>query len=260
MLYSVKMRAAQGGSHEQGGRHISGAERLVVRGKIAETTHAMLERAFSHSRGCADFINIKVEAIATETIVKAPLLPVVTTDVCDVAAGRAVAMSALVEAGVSPLAARSGMDQLLALKDSLRGALLLCAETGRRLDDTGRRGVRVSSMDIADPDGFDQWLARHGLTGIHVREALVLASKVLSAPGIMAELCWSDDPEYTTGYVASKERYLRLPKLKPRGSPIGGRVFFVTPGAGLAALTEYLESQPTLITITEPSGDNHGLY
>lgn len=29
MLYSVKMRSAQGGPHEQGGRHISGAERIL---------------------------------------------------------------------------------------------------------------------------------------------------------------------------------------------------------------------------------------
>jgi len=28
-LYSVRMRAAQGGPHEKGGHHISGAERIV---------------------------------------------------------------------------------------------------------------------------------------------------------------------------------------------------------------------------------------
>ncbi len=260
MLYSVKMRAAQGGPHEHGGRHISGAERLVPRDKITETTHAMLERAFSHSRGRADFINIKVEAIANESIVTAPLLPVVMTDVCDVPAGRAAAEAALVEAGVSPLAARCGIDKLLALEDSLRGAMLLCAKTGKRLDDKGRRGIRVSRMDITDNDAFDQWLKRHGLAGTHVREALVLASKVMSAPGILAELCWSDDPEYTTGYVSSKKCYLRLPKLKPFGSPIGGRVFFVKPDTDLSALIEYLENQPALITIDETNGDRHGLY
>ena len=29
MVYSIRMRAAKGGPHEQGGSHISGAERLV---------------------------------------------------------------------------------------------------------------------------------------------------------------------------------------------------------------------------------------
>ena len=35
-----------------------------------------------------------------------------------------------------------------------------------------------------------------------MREALVLASKVQSAEGIVGELCWSDDPDDTIGYVA----------------------------------------------------------
>ena len=29
MLYSIRMRASQGGPHEEGGRHISGAERIL---------------------------------------------------------------------------------------------------------------------------------------------------------------------------------------------------------------------------------------
>ena len=28
-LYSIRMRGAEGGPHEEGGRHISGAERIV---------------------------------------------------------------------------------------------------------------------------------------------------------------------------------------------------------------------------------------
>ena len=36
MHYSVRMRAAQGGSHENGGRHISGAERLIPRELLLE--------------------------------------------------------------------------------------------------------------------------------------------------------------------------------------------------------------------------------
>ena len=40
-LYSVRMRAAQGGPHEKGGHHISGAERIVK-----------LEDSSSHSIRC----------------------------------------------------------------------------------------------------------------------------------------------------------------------------------------------------------------
>ena len=54
-----------------------------------------------------------------------------------------------------------------------------------------------------------------------------MASKVASAVGVVAELCWSDDPEYVSFYVASaKYGYKRIPVLKEYGNPIGGRVFF----------------------------------
>ncbi|MFN3976837.1 MAG: 6-carboxyhexanoate--CoA ligase, partial [Aquificaceae bacterium] len=43
-----------------------------------------------------------------------------------------------------------------------------------------------------------------------------------------AELCWSDDPDYTTGYVAGKNiGYVRIKPMKEEGVPIGGRVYFV---------------------------------
>ena len=61
MLYSLRMRSAQGGAHETGGRHISGAERIVSYDRVKEMTNRMLERAFSHTRGQADFINIIVD-------------------------------------------------------------------------------------------------------------------------------------------------------------------------------------------------------
>jgi 6-carboxyhexanoate--CoA ligase len=44
----------------------------------------------------------------------------------------------------------------------------------------------------------------------------------------LAELCWSDDPDYTTGYVASKNLgYVRIKPLKEPNNPLGGRVYFV---------------------------------
>jgi len=82
-----------------------------------------------------------------------------------------------------------------------------------------------------------------------VREALVLASKVAAGSGIVAELCWSDDPEYTTGYVASGHGYIRIPHCKPLGNTVGGRIFFVNPLADLSMLENYLQHQPVLVTL-----------
>lgn len=251
MLYSVRMRSAEGGAHEVGGRHISGAERIVSHERVGKISNAMLQRAFSHTRGQADFINIVVEKIDKENIQEVPLLSIQTIVGRDVAEGHEAAERALHEAGVTLIAAKRGMEALLSLPDSMRGAMILCAVTGQRVDDTQSRGVRVSRMDIGDEDGFIEMLESKGINNTHVREALVLASKVAAAPGMVAELCWSDDPEYTTGYVASLAGYIRIPHCKPMGNAIGGRVFFVKPSAQLGLIREYLEQQPVIVTLPE---------
>lgn len=254
MLFSVRMRAAQGAAHEAGGRHISGAERLVHRDRITRTAQSMLERAFSHSRGQADFINITVEAVPEQAVRRIKLLPITTIEAGGVQAGRTAAKAALSAAGVSPLAADAGMERLLALKDSMRGAMLVCGQSGRRMDDTGERGVRVSRMDVDQNCCFTAWLAKQGLSGVHIREAVVLAAKVASAKGVIAELCWSDDPGYTAGYVASARGYIRFEQLKPYGSNLGGRIFFVEPEANITEMIYFLEKQPVLAVIPEEAG------
>lgn len=74
MLYSVKMRSAQGGAHEEGGRHISGAERILPEEQLDYAVLTMLHRAREHERGRADFISLKVEEIKPQEIVYKPLL------------------------------------------------------------------------------------------------------------------------------------------------------------------------------------------
>ncbi len=256
MLYSVRMRAAQGGAHEAGGKHISGAERLVSPELLTSTAAAMLRRALSHSRGTADFINFTVETVADADVQEADCLSITSVQVPSVAAGRAAAVTALVQAGIKPAAAAAGLERLAGLTGSLRGAMLVDAQTGARLADRSDRGVRVSRMDIADEQRYLHWLQRQGYNSIHIREAVVLASKVMSAPGVLAELCWSDDPEYTAGYVAAAGTYTRFTQLKPYGSSIGGRIFFIRENTDLQQLIKYLECQPVLIRVpAEEAGD-----
>ena len=249
MLYSVRMRASQGASHEEGGRHISGVERLVKESDVSKFVQDVLDRAFLHSRGRADFININVECIDESQMKRVPLLPITTVEVADVKDGHEAAKNVLMSAGVKSRSIDLGFELLLNLKDSMRGAVVICSESGKRLDYTNERGIRVSKMDIDDEQSFNDLLVKQGLTASHIREAVVLASKVVSYKDVVAELCWSDDPEYTAGYVASKSGYIRFPHLKLYGNSIGGRVFFVKPSSNINELVDYLEKEPVFITV-----------
>ncbi len=250
MLYSVKMRSSLGGCHGEGGRHISGAERIVAEGALEENVLAMLRRARSHERGSADFIQVKVEAVKPKDIVYCPLIPMYQRDTKTKEEGRLAAEEELVRAGVSEKAAHAGLVALSSLKDSLRGAIVMDAESGARLDHEGNRGVRCSNMDCENTEAYEKSMRAKGLGGDHPREALVLASKVAYAPGTVAELCWSDDPQYVTGYVGSpKYGYGRITVMKDKGDPVGGRIFFVKPGTDVDAYEDYMQNQTVLVKI-----------
>jgi len=246
VLYSIKMRSAKQEGSVQ--RHISGAERIVKKDKVDAVVQSMVQRAMNHDRGQADFINLKIEEIVSPNLVYIDQLPICSLTATNLPQARQLAIKKLAAAGVTAAAAKRGLEQLTQLNDSMHGAMLLSALTGERLDAQKSRGVRVTNMDISDANDYESQLQKLGLTDIHVREALVLASKVQSAPGIKAELCWSDDLTYTTGYVADSTGYFRIPNLKKLNNPVGGRAFFIDEKTDLLALIEYLENVPVLVT------------
>ncbi|GAA3322707.1 hypothetical protein GCM10020331_043660 [Ectobacillus funiculus] len=67
-MFSVRMRAAEGGSHEDGGFHISGGETLVAKRSLEAAVQELLQKALLHSRGDADFIQLVMERIAPHEI------------------------------------------------------------------------------------------------------------------------------------------------------------------------------------------------
>ena len=314
MLYSIRMRAAEGGPHEQGGHHISGAERLVTKEELEQISSELVHRALTHSKGCADFIRITIDAIPDEAIHRIPCLTIADeqtdghtgeaqptdgetaaqttnhevdapTTTHEAAASptnhepadttaegnglttlpRILSSHQQAEAlltthtAITPVAFRRAVSQLVSLPESMRGAMLVDMRTGQRLDPWGQRGVRVSRMSFADETAAITALNAAGYNGVHLEEALVLASKVLSAPGVVGELCISDDPDYTTGYVSYGSTYHRLHHMKPVGYPLGGRLFFVDATADIAAIKNYLETTVTLVNPPTFSlqGENH---
>lgn len=228
-LYSVKMRASAGG------RHISGAERIVTVAQLPATTQALTNRALSHPNGVPDFLNVSVTEIIGD-IVQVPALEVVEVASQSVADTRTYLQRFFADHKLNPLAL-----ELLFSVTGLRGAMLIDARTGANLAPDPDRGGRVSAMDHADSAAAEskQYFA----------EAMALAAKVASHPNILAELCISDDPAYTTGYLAFEGTYYRLRNCKAPGEKLGTRVFLYDgPASEVAETIDYLENTPVLVT------------
>lgn len=234
--------------------HISGAERLVPVEGVNAIASAMITRALSHSRGNPESIHLTIDSIPPDSIYYGRLPDITTVNVTNFNSGRHAAHAELLRAGVSEVAADTAIKALSTGAAPgmrvMRGAMLVDAATGERLEHNQARGVRVSRMDLTQDadDTLSCALQDTGRNTNNLREALTLAGKVLLSPGIVAELCWSDDPDYVAGYVASPARgYVRFPYLKERGDRLGGRAFFYhRPAFNLETVTAFLERKPVL--------------
>ncbi len=123
--------------------------------------------------------------------------------------------------------------------------------TGRRLEADPLRGVRVTKFGDLTESAPGASLAHKK----HHHEAVLLASKVAAAPGVLAELCISDDPHYTRGYVCADGVYTTVTNVKADGDPNGGRVILVdTTRADPTTITAWLENHPVLIGPATASG------
>ena len=242
-LFSVKMRSSKGELH------ISGAERIVPGEQVEEVVLSLLRRARNHPRGNPDFISIKVEELKEEPLylralpvfeVKPLWSPVKVLEklfsLSQVPVDMGLEFYRLLLKGISP----SG--------GVMRGAAVVEVPSGRRLEPDRERGIRVSYIDITgEAEEELRRLSGEKFTE-NFKEALTLSTKVLNHSSILAELCVSDDPDYTTGYLSiSKKGYFRIFNIKERGVPYGGRVFFVKSGTEVKELRKYLEKKPVIV-------------
>ena len=239
--YSLKMRASQqvGEGDQKHEQHISGAERIVSRDAVEAVCSAMAHRAMTHSKGDPDFINIKIEKVCEKNIQILKALPVTRIDVDTWQQGLDKAFELVGEAAAG---IREKLPELLKATFPMRGAMLYDIATGTRLEPDQQRGVRATYMDALHSSTVDSCKN-------HFNEAIVLATKVANAPGMVAELCISDDPNYITGYVASKELgYVRIMKMKEMGDENGGRIFlFDSRKAKAEDCIEFLQKKKVLV-------------
>lgn len=241
VFYSVRMRASRGN------RHISGAEGLFVAGQTSLVARRFADRAMNHERGRPEKVVVTIEELK-EQPEQITALPVCTVKNNRPSSGAKIVRELLLALGISEQGIESAMDGLQKA-GHLGGAIIMNTEGVRTDPDLGR-GVRVSRMGISPRAGtkLARMLSRRGINSQTVREALILASKVNWHPGIIGEFCISDDPGYTTGYVASKRfGYVRVPQIKRKGEAWGGRVFFMY-GTDTKPIVSYLETRPVMVT------------
>lgn len=245
--YSIRMRAVREGTH------ISGAEGIYESKDVLDIVHEYTSRAIFHEKGRAEEIRLTVEELK-ERPERIPSLPLCTVNTRNPDAVKRVATRVLSSVGITERAIDEAFNAIT-VGVAMRGAMLMNIE-GVRLEPDLLRGVRVTRMGITKSalQTLSKRLGRIGLNNTTVKEALILASKVHRHPMVLGELCISDDPGYTTGYVATRSYgYIRLPHIKRRGSPYGGRAFFIT-GGELNTLIKYLQTTPVLINRINPCG------
>lgn len=242
-IYSLKMRASKHiGSIQE---HVSGAEKILPQQELPQQMEALLSRALHHAKGKADFINLKIEAVAPENLKYIEALPVSTHEAATPADGRQFMCQIMAELGLTPDKCQKILE-LFQATYGMRGAMLLDVDTLERLEPDQQRGIRATYMDSIAPKGEAKAIC-DGKN--HFQEALVLASKVLSAPNIIGELCMSDDPDYITGYIATRDKgYIRITQLKEMGCPDGGRIFLYRgPKSQVEDCIQYLQEQRVLV-------------
>jgi len=238
--YSIRMRS----EHE--GVHISGAEGIYDRKDIPSVVRDYTKRALYHDRGISDNISIRVEELKIKPE-KISSLPLSTARTRNADSAKMTAAKILTSAGITERAVREAIKAIEA-GITVRGAMLMDIE-GVRLEPDLMRGVRVTRMGISRraSSELSRKLGRLGLNNSTVKEALILASKVHKYPMVLGELCISDDPNYTTGYAATLTHgYVRLPRIKKRGSSSGGRAFFIA-GGEVKELIRYLQRKPVMV-------------
>ncbi|MEK6713993.1 MAG: 6-carboxyhexanoate--CoA ligase [Nitrospirota bacterium] len=233
--------------------HISGAERLVD-GEFVHVLPELMLQAVSANK-IPDKIIISVDAIEPSSVIYTRSLDIKTIESSSPEDAAKLSADILNENGVSDAAIENAF-YLLRTGPSpsgrnMRGAIIMDAAGGERMEPDSSRGVRVSRVDYSVDlrNALEERLRELGIFHRRVIDAIAIASKVADKNETIAELCWSDDTEYTTGYVASKKSgYVRMTNMKEKGNPIGGRVFFVNrQDLNLEEYIYYLEKQPVII-------------
>jgi len=244
-LFSIKARSSKEDLH------ISGGERIVPYDKIEEVSSQLLKRV---NRNNPDFISIKIEKIKEKPIILKNALQIKELEFGDYISANKFAIDTLHKStGID----RSKIKQLIEKihlgaspnGTNMRGAMIV-NQNGERIELDKFRGVRTTYVDFIDRERALKNLLKKGFT-TRTLDAILIATKNLFYEDFLAEYCISDEPDYTTGYIAVGNTYYRLKPLKNLGNNKGGRIYFVKNSINLQHFYNYLEKTPILIDFPE---------
>lgn len=254
-FFSIRMRAFSGE------KHLSGGEDLVGRSTLVERLLALTEQGLTSTRkqdGVPPSLNIRVEPVEKSSVVHKTLLPVH----CLESSSHRETLSFLSDV-IKTIGHREAIDSSALWRwfislfegsdEGLSGASFLFPDGERWIPET--RGVRITHFGVLPS-------IRHSLleeaknhtvgSGRRFVDALQIASKVQGLSDALLELCASDNPEYTTGYIAIHSfGYLRLPHIKVAGNPAGGRLILFSrqlEERERARAVSFLSQTPVLFT------------
>ena len=244
-FFSIKLRASLNG------KHVSGAERIVLEEKIKQTLSDLYSRVASKEY---DDINIKIQSVRQEPIIVEKTLPIEELQFDNHIEANQKAIQLLGKITGLP---EDKLNQLIksihsgAAPDgsNMRGAMIVNLN-GDRIEKDSFRGVRTTDVDFIDREKAVKKLLQKGYTE-RTADALALTTKNMLHPDIVAEYCISDEPDYLTGYVATKEKYYRFTPLKEKGNTKGGRIYFVKNQVDIDSLYKFLQETPVLIKDVE---------
>ena len=195
-LHSIKMRSSKDN------KHISGAESIVDEDNLETAVSRLIKRALTHSKGKAENINIKIEKLDEEKIIFLEPLKVTTVEVENTIQGFKCVKYLLNKLGIDDEKSNKIL-KIFKETSHMRGAILLDINTLERLEPDKDRGIRATYMDFENSN--TDRLTKESGQNTHFIEALALATKVINCPYIIGEICYSDDPNYTAGYISSKK-------------------------------------------------------
>ena len=238
----------------QEGTHLSGAEELVpaqeLEHVLASFSKRLLPHAFNNPTHPPQQI-VTIDPVSKGDIQRKSLLPVqfLESPSCEESAkGLQELLESLLPEGQAESILEIFRKEIM--ENPPRHGALLVTSRGRPFLEAGTTGIRTThlgcdpSLRKALEENLDHFLAKPNHRFI---DALVLASKVLASESVLLEICVSDDPSYTTGYMASRLfGYVRIPHMKKPGIPKGGRLYVVSPTVHLPTLLRELRETPVL--------------